>query len=137
MKRLPFALASLLPLAASLAWLPSCTAEVLFDDLPANAAPAAAPTCDGTDPANSCDDCNPCTVKANCTPCSSLPEAERNTQPCTADEDLPAFCAGHTGCYQVPLTTPAGQIDDCFPVAGAAELYAGSCRAGVCVANGT
>jgi hypothetical protein len=112
--------------------LGGCTAEVLVERPAAEGTTAAAPACDGDDPATFCDDCNPCTAKANCTPCSALPEAERDIHHCTADEELPAFCTGRTGCYRVPLTTPAGQIDGCFPVAGASDLHPGSCRAGVC-----
>ncbi len=112
-----------------------CAAEVLVAGPADGTMPAAAPACDGDDPATFCDDCNPCTAKANCTPCSSLPAAEQDIQHCTADEELPAFCAGRTGCFRVPLTTPAGQSDDCFPVADAAEARPGVCRAGVCVGD--
>ena len=138
MKRFPLLIAA--PSAWSAALLVvlvagGCAGEVLVEGPGSEASPDTGPTCDGDDPANFCDDCNPCTAKANCTPCSSLPEAEQDIYHCTADAELPAFCAGRTGCYRVPLTTPPGQIDDCFPVAGADEPQPGSCRAGVCVDN--
>jgi hypothetical protein len=91
----------------------------------------------GDDPASFCDDDNPCTTDVNCTPCSTLPAAERDMYHCTADADLPALCAGRTGCAHVPLTTPPEQSNDCFPVAGAADVHAGVCRAGTCAENGT
>jgi len=140
MKRFALALASLFPAAALLALVGAgCAASVLVEGQEAAAgAPAvAASACDGEDPATFCDDCNPCTAKANCTPCSALPEAERDIYHCTADEELPAFCAGRLGCYHIPLTTAEGQSDDCFPVAGADDPHAGACRAGVCVDDAT
>jgi hypothetical protein len=114
-----------------------CSAEVLVERPAAERAPVEGRACDGDDPDTFCDDCNPCTAKANCTPCSALPETDRDIHRCTADEELPAFCTGRTGCYHVPLTTPAGQSNDCFPVAGAADLEPGVCRAGVCVGDPT
>lgn len=94
------------------------------------------PACAGDDPATFCDDCNPCTVDMNCTPCSTLLPAERDIDHCTADEELPELCAGHAGCVHVAETTPAGQINDCFPVAVDPDLHAGVCRAGACVDDG-
>ncbi|APR87786.1 hypothetical protein A7982_13135 [Minicystis rosea] len=91
--------------------------------------------CNGDAVESFCDDCNPCTVDANCTPCSALPAEERDLRHCTMDEDLPPFCAGHTGCVHLPLTTPAFQINACFPVANDPDLHAGACQAGVCVEN--
>ncbi|MFT3774383.1 MAG: hypothetical protein QM820_54180 [Minicystis sp.] len=87
------------------------------------------------EPPTSCDDDNPCTADANCTPCSALPEALWDIHHCTSEDELPPFCAGRTGCVHVPLTTPAAQINDCFPVAGDPDLHAGACLAGVCVEN--
>ena len=107
------------------AWQASC----------ASPACAGEPACDGEAPASFCDDCNPCTVDANCTPCSTLPPAERDIRHCTMDDELPPFCEGRTGCAHVPRTTPASQINDCFPVAGDPDLHAGACQAGVCVEN--
>jgi hypothetical protein len=101
----------------------------------AGAACAAAPACDGDAPDTFCDDCNPCTADANCTPCSTLPPEQRDMYHCTADERLPRFCAGKTGCVHVPLTTPADRINDCFPVAGDPDLHAGACLSGTCVEN--
>jgi len=54
---------------------------------------------------------------------------------CTADDELPPFCAGRTGCVHAPLTTPEEQSNDCFPVAGDPDLHAGACLSGVCVDN--
>jgi hypothetical protein len=123
-------------LALVLALVPTaCTAEVLVE-APATeigASTAADPACQGDDPATFCDDCNPCTEKANCTPCSALPASERDIYHCTADEELPGFCAGRTGCFHVPLTTPEGQSASCFPVADATEARAGVCDVGRCV----
>jgi len=90
---------------------------------------------DADDPRAFCDDHDPCTADANCTPCSALPPDERDIYHCTEDEDLPVFCAGRTGCVHVPMTTPAGQINSCFPVADAADGHSGVCRAGRCVDN--
>lgn len=91
------------------------------------------PACDGDSPAMFCDDCNPCTADANCTPCSALPPERREMRQCTPDDELPAFCAGRTGCVHVAVTTPEGQRNACFPVAGDPELQAGVCWAGTCV----
>jgi hypothetical protein len=113
-------------------------ADPTFDAEPVIAAPGDPSSdlaCTGDDPASFCDDCNPCTTDANCTPCSALPAAERDIYHCTADDELPAFCAGRTGCVHVPFSTPAGQIDDCFPVVESVDLHAGACLAGVCVDN--
>lgn len=93
----------------------------------------AAPACDADDPSTFCDDCNPCTADANCTPCSAIPHALRDIHHCS--DDLPPFCDGITGCAHVPITAPAGQINDCFPVAGDPDLHAGVCAAGTCVEN--
>ncbi len=113
-----------------------CVSEIVVDTPAVDGAdPAeqvADPACAGTDPQTFCDDCNPCTEKANCTPCSTLPPAEQDIYHCTADEELPGFCVGRTGCVHVPLTTPPGQSASCFPVAGAETLHPGVCRAGTC-----
>jgi hypothetical protein len=90
---------------------------------------------DGESPTDFCDDHDPCTDDVDCTPCSAVPEDKHDIYHCTADADLPPLCAGRTGCVHVALTTPAGQVDSCFPVAGTAELHAGVCRAGACVEN--
>lgn len=82
-----------------------------------------------------CDDCNPCTIDLNCTPCSALPEAERDVHTCTEDAELPASCAGRTGCFHEPLTTKTIQINACFPVADDPALHAGVCAEGVCTEN--
>ncbi len=117
---------------------PACAADPLLqaqsDDC-ANGDCSAGPSSNGDDPANFCDDENPCTDDANCTPCSTLPAAERDIYHCTADDELPAFCAGKTGCVHVAWSDPPGQVDGCFPVAGAAEPHPGMCRVGRCVEN--
>lgn len=95
----------------------------------------AAPGCDGEATDGFCDDCNPCTADANCTPCSALPPAQRDMRRCTADDDLPAFCAGKVGCVHVPLTTATEVRNVCFPVAGDPEIHPGVCLRGVCVEN--
>jgi hypothetical protein len=92
-------------------------------------------TPDGEDPHAFCDDQDPCTTDANCTPCSTLPAADQDAYHCTADQDLPDFCAGHLGCIHVLLTTPPGVTNSCFPVAGDADLHAGVCWFGTCVDN--
>jgi hypothetical protein len=124
-----------LSLSASGCTAETAVAEAQSPDCAAAGECTADPTTDGEDPASFCDDHNPCTDDVNCTPCSALEPPDRNIHRCTADADLPALCAGRTGCVHEPLTTPAGQIDDCFPVAGAADLHAGVCRAGRCAEN--
>jgi hypothetical protein len=119
----------LLALVVLAALAPACAVDAIDQ----GAEPASAP--EGDDPASFCDDQNPCTADANCTPCSALPRAQRDIYHCTPDRELPPFCAGKTGCVHVDLTTPAGQRNDCFPVAGDADLHAGVCRAGVCAEN--
>ncbi|MFO0617958.1 MAG: hypothetical protein U0414_35535 [Polyangiaceae bacterium] len=91
--------------------------------------------CDGEDPDGFCDDCNPCTIDVNCTPCSDLPPDQRSVHTCSEDADSRAICAGETGCVHASLTTPASQINACFPVAGALTPHAGACSEGVCVEN--
>jgi hypothetical protein len=93
------------------------------------------PACDGDSPEMFCDDCDPCTIDANCTPCSALPVEQRSMRQCTPDEELPAFCAGRTGCAHVAVTTPEGQRNACFPVKGDPELHPGTCWKGTCVEN--
>ncbi len=112
-----------------------CTGQVGVDESVGDAL-ASAPgeaVCASDEPAGFCDDCNPCTADANCTPCSALPRAERDMYHCTPDDEVPAFCAGHTGCVHVPLATATEQSNSCFPVADDADLHSGACRAGVCV----
>ncbi len=127
--RLPIALTSLLLLVAAA----GCAPESDVDAVPLDSSEGQSLAAD--DPGASCDDGNPCTAKADCTPCSTVPPEARDTLHCTPDDELPPFCAGRTGCVQVPLTTPAGQVDSCFPVVGASDAHAGSCRAGLCVEN--
>lgn len=81
-----------------------------------------------------CDDDNPCTVDANCTPCSSLPPEQRDIYHCTEDTAVPSWCIT-SGCAHMPVTTPDGQVNDCFPVSDADPLRAGVCRNGACVDN--
>ena len=121
--RAPLYAAALLGLLA-----PGCTNEVVVDE-----AIQGSTACESDEPASFCDDCNPCTADANCTPCSALPRAERDIHHCTPDDEMPAFCAGHTGCVHMPLADAAEESNGCFPVAGGADLHSGTCRAGVCV----
>lgn len=130
----------LLVVAAALTLLtPGCAAEDVTEARFLDCAPgggcAHEPALDGQDPATFCDDHDPCTTDVDCTPCSAVPPGERDIYHCTADEDLPELCAGRAGCVHVPLTTPAGQADSCFPVADAADAHPGVCRAGRCVEN--
>ncbi len=122
---------SALALSLLAALAPACAVDAVDQIVEQASAPA------GDDPASFCDDQNPCTADANCTPCSALPRAQRDMYHCTPDGELPPFCAGKTGCVHVDLTTPADQRNDCFPVAGAGELRAGVCRAGMCVDDPT
>jgi hypothetical protein len=129
--RLSFAAGAVLTL-----WLPACAPDGVLEAEERDCATTGAcadPLLEGDDPATLCDDHDPCTTDADCTPCSTLSPSEQDLYHCTADGDLPPFCAGRTGCVHVPLTTPAGQIDSCFPVAGASDLRSGVCRAGACV----
>jgi hypothetical protein len=116
-----------------------CAVSTGFDDADPPFTVPATPddqvVCDGQDAANFCDDCNPCTTDMNCTPCGSLPTAQRDVYRCTADDDLPPLCAGRTGCVHVAVTMPAGQSNDCYPVADESDPQAGVCRAGRCVGN--
>jgi hypothetical protein len=140
--RRPLALAGILLAGLALAALPACVGAPAPEVTEVACSPASScptepqPACTGDDPATFCDDENPCTVDVNCTPCSELPAWQHDIYHCTADEELPELCTGHAGCFHAPQTTPAGQVDDCFPVAEAASPHAGSCRVGVCVENG-
>ena len=128
---------SMVALLALLA--PACASEGVLEAQSFDCAAgecAASTTPNGEDPHAFCDDQDPCTTDANCTPCSTLPAEDQDAYHCTADQDLPDFCAGHLGCIHVLLTTPAGVTNSCFPVAGAADLHAGVCRFGTCVENG-
>jgi len=118
--------------------LSGCSVDSVGEDgseLSAPDAPQDEALCNGSEAATFCDDCNPCTTDVNCTPCSTLPEAERDIYHCTPDLDLPAACVGHLGCVHLPLTTPAGQTDDCFPVVDTTLPHAGVCRVGRCDEN--
>jgi hypothetical protein len=123
------ALLALLCLAAA-----GCSVELVDDAVEASCAGSSCAE-DQAPSGDTCDDGDPCTADADCTPCSALPPSERSDGRCTPDDELPAFCEGKTGCVHAPMTTPAGQVDSCFPVAGDADLHAGACRAGVCVEN--
>jgi hypothetical protein len=133
--RITFAMGAILALLT-----PACVAEGVLEAQQAECASGdclGTTTPDGDDPFTFCDDHDPCTTDANCTPCSTVPAAEQDEYHCTADQDLPSFCEGRTGCVHVPMTTPAGVSDSCFPVADSTDLHAGVCRAGTCVENGS
>lgn len=81
--------------------------------------------CSGELKDNGCDDCNPCTWDQWCDPETG-----------EGDDYAPCLTQKYAGCvHSYDYTTPAGQINDCFPVADEGELRAGRCCLGACVDN--
>lgn len=83
--------------------------------------------CSGEEWFNGCDDCNPCTWDVWCDPeewSAFVPPACKDVA--TSDT---------AQCVHFDLTTPQGQINDCFPIAPVTDVRAGKCCAGTCTDN--